>query len=124
MPCRPLFADCGQSAHRSKWKLGAWVMSAIIVMAVVVFALSAIAVIPLWSRFRRALMTRHPAVWAEISRRWFVDHAIMSFATSDRLKELNDPALSRAASHLKWVRAILLGSWLAFGVAAFFDSWS
>jgi hypothetical protein len=61
-------------------------------------------------------------VWAEITRTWFVDHAIMSFATSDRLRELNDPALLRAASRLKWVRAILIGSWLAAGASMFFDS--
>jgi hypothetical protein len=89
-------------------------------MAFAIFFFCVMAQFYLGRQFRRVLVERHPEVWAEISRRSiFIDSATLSFATSRRCKDLADPELSRAASRIKWVSAVAIGSWLVLVASMF-----
>lgn len=95
-------------------------MSAVTAIAFAIFFACCIAQFPLGREFRRVLTERHPDVWAEISRKsWFLDNAVLSFATSDRVRALGDPELSRAALRMKWLQAIAIGSWLVLAASMF-----
>lgn len=92
-------------------------------VAFAIFFACCIAQFPLGRRVRQVLAERHPDVLAEISRKsWIRDNAVLSFATSDRVRQLRDPELSRAALHMKWLQAIATGSWLVLLASLFLSA--
>lgn len=98
-------------------------MSALTGLAFAIFFACCIAQFPLGREVRRILAERHPNEWAEISQKsWFVEGAVQSFANSDRVRELGDPELSRAAQRLKWLQVVAIGCWVLLVVSMMFGA--
>lgn len=65
-------------------------------------------------KLRKALASRHPAVWRELSSKaWFIDNAVLSFAFRRRDRALNDTDLTKAAKQLQLIYITAICSWLA-----------
>lgn len=98
-------------------------MSVITATAFAIFMVCCIAQFPLGHSFRRKLVERHPKAWEELSgKSWFLDSAVLKFATSRECKELNDADLSRAADRIKWLGRVAFGAWLIVAVGMFSGS--
>ena len=63
-------------------------------------------------RVREILAARHPDVWRDISRKWFVHAEVGQFCWKSRTQELNDAELSRETRRFRIVHMTLFASCL------------
>ncbi len=98
-------------------------MSIVTAIAFAVFFACCIAQFPLGHIVRAKLDERHPKVLAELSRKsWFLDAAVLRFASSEECKELKDADLSRAADRIKWLNRVAISAWLVLAIGMFSQS--
>ena len=95
-------------------------MPALILIPFVAFAACVLAQFYFMRQVRRALASRHPDVWRDLSvRSFFIDNALFSFVWKKRDKTLNDPDLAKITQRMRRLQIVAFAIWLIYAVALF-----
>lgn len=69
---------------------------------------------------RRALASRHPDVWREISEKaWIIDNAVARFIWKKRDRALNDPGLSAITARMRKLQIVAFSAWAVYVLCLF-----
>ncbi len=114
----------GSSSQRFQAKLepveGRWQVPTLILIPFVAFAACVLGQFYFMWQVRRALASRHPDVWRDLSvRSFFINNAVFSFVWNKRDQELNDPDLESITHRMRMLQIIAIAIWLICVVMMF-----
>ena len=95
-------------------------MPALILIPFVAFAACVLGQFYFTRQVRRALASRHPDVWRDLSMRsFFIDNAVFSFVWKKRDKALNDSDLESITRRMRRLQIVAVAIWLICVVMMF-----